>query len=296
MREAFSFRRFGLVLCRELIAGSGKKLLHAILALGCALGVLGVIIGAKNSYSAINSMYLTCFTVFIVFAIGSVNSACADRRRMTSWLILPATGLEKYMSVLAYCFIVLPLSFLPAWMLSELVRNLCRLVFWGSDYMGVTFPLLHVFNVHVAFSFLFMLSFFFLGAFVFRRNAVFKTALAGTLLIMLFTAVCGLSMWLFYGDDYAMFSYKVNILAERLLKHVDLQWFNNCCVLLMTAVNFVLAYFRFKEGKQSYISSDSRPHLRGDSHRRVPRGGESAFGARICGESGGQCQYRYAFL
>ena len=249
MREAFSFRRFGLVLCRELIAGSGKKLLHAILALGCALGVLGVIIGAKNSYSAINSMYLTSFTVFIVFAIGSVNSACADRRRMTSWLMLPATGLEKYMSVLAYCFIVLPLSFLPAWMLSELVRNLCRLVFWGSDYMGVTFPLLHVFNVHVALSFLFMLSFFFLGAFVFRRNAVFKTALAGTLLIMLFTAVCGLSMWLFYGDDYAMFSYKVNILAERLLKHVDLQWFNNCCVLLMTAVNFVLAYFRFKESE-----------------------------------------------
>ena len=134
-------------------------------------------------------------------------------------------------------------------MLSELVRNLCRLVFWGSDYMGVTFPLLHVFNVHVALSFLFMLSFFFLGAFVFRRNAVFKTALAGTLLIMLFTAVCGLSMWLFYGDDYAMFSYKVNILAERLLKHVDLQWFNNCCVLLMTAVNFVLAYFRFKESE-----------------------------------------------
>ena len=46
-----------------------------------------------------------------------------------------------------------------------------------------------------------------------------------------------------------MFSYKVNFLAERLLKHVDLQWFNNCCVLLMTAVNFVLAYFRFKESE-----------------------------------------------
>ena len=51
MREAFSFRRFGLVLYRELITGSGKKLLHAILALGCTLGVMGVIIGAKNSYS-----------------------------------------------------------------------------------------------------------------------------------------------------------------------------------------------------------------------------------------------------
>lgn len=249
MREVFSFRRFGLVLCRELIAGSGKKLLHAILALGCALGVLGVIIGAKNSYSAINSMYLTCFTVFIVFAIGSVNSACADRRRMTSWLMLPATGLEKYMSVLAYCFIVLPLSLLPAWLLSEGIRNLGRLAFWGTGHMGVAFPLYHVFSMETVFSFLFMLSFFFLGSFVFRRNAVFKTALAGTLLVILLTAVFGLSVWLFHSDDYVEFSYKVNVLFGRFMEHVDFRWINGGATMLMTAVNFVLAYFRFKESE-----------------------------------------------
>lgn len=249
MREAFSFRRFGLVLYRELMTGSGKKMLHAILALGCTLGVLGVIIGAKNSYAGINSMYLTCYTVFIVFAVGSVNGVRADRRKMTSWLMLPATDLEKYVSMLVYCFIVLPLSLLPAWLLSEGIRNLGRLAFWGTGHMGVVFPLYHVFSMETVFSFLFMLSFFFLGSFVFRRNAVFKTALAGTLLVILLTAVFGLSVWLFHSDDYVEFSYKVNVLFGRFMEHVDFRWINGGATMLMTAVNFVLAYFRFKESE-----------------------------------------------
>lgn len=249
MREVFSFRRFGLVLYRELMTGSGKKMLHAILALGCTLGVLGVIIGAKNSYAGINSMYLTCYTVFIVFAVGSVNGVRADRRKMTSWLMLPATDLEKYVSMLVYCFIVLPLSLLPAWLLSEGIRNLGRLAFWGTGHMGVVFPLYHVFSMETVFSFLFMLSFFFLGSFVFRRNAVFKTALAGTLLVILLTAVFGLSVWLFHSDDYVEFSYKVNVLFGRFMEHVDFRWINGGATMLMTAVNFVLAYFRFKESE-----------------------------------------------
>ena len=249
MREVFSFRRFGLVLYRELMTGSGKKMLHAILALGCTLGVLGVIIGAKNSYAGINSMYLTCYTVFIVFAVGSVNGVRADRRKMTSWLMLPATDLEKYVSMLVYCFIVLPLSLLPAWLLSEGIRNLGRLAFWGTGHMGVAFPLYHVFSMETVFSFLFMLSFFFLGSFVFRRNAVFKTALAGTLLVILLTAVFGLSVWLFHSDDYVEFSYKVNVLFGRFMEHVDFRWINGGATMLITMVNFVLAYFRFKESE-----------------------------------------------
>ena len=247
MREVFSFRRFGLVLYRELMTGSGKKMLHAILALGCTLGVLGVIIGAKNSYAGINSMYLMCYTVFIVFAVGSVNGVRADRRKMTSWLMLPATDLEKYVSMLVYCFIVLPLSLLPAWLLSEGIRNLGRLAFWGTGHMGVAFPLYHVFSMETVF--LFMLSFFFLGSFVFRRNAVFKTALAGTLLVILLTAVFGLSVWLFHSDDYVEFSYKVNVLFGRFMEHVDFRWINGGATMLITVVNFVLAYFRFKESE-----------------------------------------------
>lgn len=203
MKQSFSFARVWLMLRRDGIEGRAAWLTR-LLAIGASLGVFGLIVSlshyspmsdAASNIAATNDTVETIYGIFMFFyvayGIGSINNRLASRVARTSWLMLPATVAEKYVYLLVKAFVVIPLQAVCSVVAAEVVRLLSYSLVRGTETVACVSPVMMPFvgswgDAAAWLMTAMVLSFFFFGAFLFRRRAFFKSALIGFVLSVVF--------------------------------------------------------------------------------------------------------------
>lgn len=203
MKQSFSFARVWLMLRRDGIEGRAAWLTR-LLAIGASLGVFGLIVSlshyspmsdAASNIAATNDTVETIYGIFMFFyvayGIGSINNRLASRVARTSWLMLPATVAEKYVYLLVKAFVVIPLQAVCSVVAAEVVRLLSYSLIRGTETVAFAAPMPMPFvgsweDAAAGLMTMMVLSFFFFGAFLFRRRAFFKSALLGFVLSVVF--------------------------------------------------------------------------------------------------------------
>lgn len=206
MKQSFSFARVWLMLRRDGIEGRAAWLTR-LLAIGASLGVFGLIVSlshyspmsdAASNIAATNDTVETIYGIFMFFyvayGIGSINNRLASRVARTSWLMLPATVAEKYVYLLVKAFVVIPLQAVCSVVAAEVVRLLSYSLIRGTETVACVSPVMMPFvgsweDAAAGLMTMMVLSFFFFGAFLFRRRAFFKSALVGFVLSVSFAVV-----------------------------------------------------------------------------------------------------------
>ena len=116
----FSFRRFGKYLVSDLkrcIANFGLSfLLISLTGLICYLlvGVISYVCGAGwiSSNALARSLYLwIAFAILVVAMPNKCYGFINDRKLGSNWLMLPASTVEKYLSMLINCLVIIPSAF-----------------------------------------------------------------------------------------------------------------------------------------------------------------------------------------
>ena len=135
----FSFSRFGKTL-RWVVAVNFRSLL--MWTVGSALGVflyemmMQVIVSWKNPFymvSGIADVGEAFLTIASVVFICSVVSSISDKRKRTTFLMLPSTNLEKYLSQVFYVTVVCVLCMFLAFVVGDMLRMAW---FWGSHVLS----------------------------------------------------------------------------------------------------------------------------------------------------------------
>lgn len=198
-------------------------------------------------------LYSITFAIMVNFMTASINDRRSEKGDNISWLMLPATQLEKFASLLVRCFIAFPLLFVVMWFVSEVLRMLVMGIFFSSPFMFV-FPRVGGFFSDNSgggiMAFLLFQTFFLLGAFVFGKGAFRKTVFAGILLAIFYSLVFLLAVEIFFDYDFVKMAGCGGAFSEK-LEGAPFEWF---CVnygfnIVMIIVNLVLSYYRFKESE-----------------------------------------------
>lgn len=177
--------------------------------------------------------------------IGAINGRFADKGEMTGWLTLPATTLEKYLSRLFIAFVAVPFYIFVVFGISEIVRVGYYSIFF-PEHQTVFAPLLEFLRSYLfGEGFLFIVgiySFFFFGAFLFRKKAVFKTILLGVVLTMIISYIALKTIFLrmaHYGN--------IRFTVENNIVVTSNDWMFVTISLVIIAFLLIWPYFKLKE-------------------------------------------------
>lgn len=264
MATDFSFNRFSSLVRRDLMGDMSRQTLQKIISVGGGMAVLSILIlWPYMSYPTdrmvqvmnadLTRLYAMTFAIMVNFMTASVNDRRSEKGDNISWLMLPATQLEKFASLLVRCFVTFPIMYVAIWLVSEVLRMLVMGIFFSAPFM-IIFPRLGDFffdnDGGGVFAFLVFQTFFLLGAFVFGKNALRKTVFTGILLSIFYSLVFLLAVEIFFDYDFVKMAGCGNAFSDK-LEGAPFVWY---CVnygfnIVMIIVNLVLSYYRFKESE-----------------------------------------------
>jgi hypothetical protein len=185
-------RRLALLLRRDLAHGY-RGLLTAGAAVGGAMLLLALLtmLGGPPAPGAFYASFYTSF----LFLGGCIYSSGMFREvhkagRGAFYLVLPATGLEKFLSKLLLSSVgFAAASLLLIGLVSAMSELVCRALFkTGHGFFNPVAPE----NLKAAGVYLLAQSAFFLGSVWFRKSAFFKTVLAAGIILMGITIIAAI--------------------------------------------------------------------------------------------------------
>jgi len=207
MNEKFDFSRFRKYLFHDLKSAAGSFTL-SLLVCGCVpliivavTFILSVVSGDGTSFVVSNSMrllfiFLSCMVCAISFPMKHYGKL-TEKRYGSDWLMVPASSLEKFISMLLLSCAVLPLCLFALMVITDgLVclltdvydEPILRLVYGSSGLL----PLKRLFpNIGMAFHLEFCgwILMFTLGAILFKKSKTAKTIAAYLGVVVLFIAI-----------------------------------------------------------------------------------------------------------
>lgn len=264
MATDFSFNRFSSLVRRDLTGDLSRQTLQKVISAGGIIALVGIFMSLQyTGYPAerlrsaltldLTRIHSVASVVMVIVMTASVNEKRSAKGDIISWLMLPATQLEKFASLLVRCFVTFPLMYVAIWFVSEVLRMLVMGIFFSSPFMFV-FPRVGGFFSDNSdggiLAFLLFQTFFLLGAFVFGKGAFRKTVFAGILLAIFYSLVFLLAVEIFFDYDFVKMAGCGGAFSEK-LEGAPFEWF---CVnygfnIVMIIVNLVLSYYRFKESE-----------------------------------------------
>ena len=140
----FDIKRFGRTL-RWVVSVNFRKMLLWFVGSVLAVFLGEILFQEMNSYNSNPESMLRNFSQFLVailvivslIMINSVVSSINEKRKREAFLMLPASNLEKYLSLVIYTtFICIACAFL-AIVLGDSLR---MLAYWALDYRGPVYP------------------------------------------------------------------------------------------------------------------------------------------------------------
>jgi len=195
MGDQLSLRRLALLLRNDAL--TGYRALLIVSATLAVLIVFGALIGGYNG-GGFRTYYDGCF-IATLFACGLIGTSLSfrelhDKHRNVSYLLLPASALEKTLARLAFGTVgAIACSLVLVTIISPLAEGLNLAVFGVQNRVFRPFgwlPWTMVGHYVVA------QAVFFVGAAWFRKAHFIKTALALHLLVACLAALAALLIWL----------------------------------------------------------------------------------------------------
>lgn len=264
MATDFSFNRFSSLVRRDLMGDMSRQTLQKVISAGGIIALVGILMSLQ--YSAypverlrgaltvdLSRLHSITSAVMVIVMTACINEKRSAKGDNISWLMLPATQLEKFASLLVRCFVTFPIMYVAIWLVSEVLRMLVMGIFFSAPFM-IIFPRLGDFffdnDGGGVFAFLLFQTFFLLGAFVFGKNALRKTVFTGILLSIFYSLVFLLAVEIFFDYDFVKMAGCGNAFSDK-LEGAPFVWY---CVnygfnIVMIIVNLVLSYYRFKESE-----------------------------------------------
>lgn len=257
MNKIFDIKRFGRYLLYDLDvlkSRYGVSLLLMGLApviVYCVVNILAIIF-ARNTVDTVSLLTVTVFVSAAVLGLtapAKIYGAYTEKQAGSSWILLPASTVEKVLSLMIILMLVVPVIFLALQSISILLLSFA--VPDGFDAVSsiltnikeeISLPFASFFGIIFWGNAVSML-FFALGALFFKKHKVGKTILCDFLINMLFLIIAArifFRNWSFSPED-----------IEMLLDTVDPVRFISVFTLIFVAVNMVLLvcglYFRTKK-------------------------------------------------
>ena len=241
MSNTFDFKRFGQVLVKDwknyfrnfgisLIVWSCIPILFWIVTL-----ISDINMDNDTRASIIASLVFSVLLFVPSKVFGNANLS----REGVSFAMLPATNLEKFLSMVLYCSILTPLIVgLGSWAIDSL---LYLLPFGGFTYFFVALPKskLGLLIITIACAIMLVSSIFLLGNMVFKKRKAGKTLAWGMLII--FAVTMFLQLFGFF-EKYIRWECD-------LPDPVILIWLNDTFMFVMAIVFYILTYRKIKTQK-----------------------------------------------
>lgn len=279
MNNIFNIKRFGLVLRKDLMENWRR---YALLFL-TMLGIMALILiwqslehyssVARNSYHNPNHNQVLLTTLSFIFVICGLLFASTfmnpmnNKIKRISWLVTPASNLEKYMSrwiIITVCYIIL--FFVAVCIVDSLRVGICSIRYPELDVNFLNWNELikqnnnfisdAVFDNRYLFAlafcgYFFHQSIFVLGSTFWEKSSFIKTFTAIAVINYLFFQLCYLAIIIFYDnihefgnvlDSFASLK-KGDINPERGITYIS------CILSTFTLINWTLSYFRLRESE-----------------------------------------------
>lgn len=265
MKEVFDIRRFGRYMVYDLKnVRSTYGLTFLILSLMpvvlCLLHLIFTLIG-RNSWTApsfgARAGILIVTTIALIMSFpANCYGFVTDKKAGTSWLLLPASSFEKFLSMFLICVVLLPAAYLllylgSDWLLSVIDRTagdpLVKSVFGGNGLISFNFdqeasaePVLGPFYAVYA-NYALAISVFLLGAVFFKKFKVVKTILAQIAFLMLFSIALSFVITTVGGDAFRDFIMSItgsdpDTIVRRMKIYLYVAWWG--AVALVSAGTF----------------------------------------------------------
>lgn len=273
MRDTFfSMPRFVNLCRKDMVENWRANVLRMVLMYGVMAIVMiwnGYLNYYRELYREIDPAwdFVLSLLIFGLFGFGSLSASFTMEKMKSktsrlSTLMTPATPFEKFFSRWFISTVVFLVVFLIAYKLADYTRvlvytlkypeiksiatvSLSHLVQPAEGTGGMVngyylFPSMEILILVIALYF-FTQSLFVLGSSVWPKNAFLKTFAAGIVIIIIYVLVAsGLGNLLFDKGKYYSFGH----ISEDMTTDVV-----SALAIIMTLVNWIIAYFRFKESE-----------------------------------------------
>ena len=262
MNNTFDFNRFSLLVKRQWV--ENRKLF-----LMASFGILGILVIINSLIMKWETGYLHengRFAIFLlsIFFAGSVFANyvlkdLSDKNSSTSFLLVPASHFEKFLTGVFYTFIVFPIVFLTLFYVIDLgFVSIGNNIKDGLKVPGIKNAQIYNFMIdskniretlgEILGYWLVIQAFILVGAAQFEGRSYIKTASTGFAVLFLVGFTAYLSNRLFLDDIILQFQHKGY--SRELVKPTK-QLFNNIFVIVLIYVLppilLVIAYFKLKE-------------------------------------------------
>lgn len=283
MNDIFDFKRFGLVIEKDIQERSKHYLLLFVLMLG-VIAVVSTLITYTYFYSPVqlNEMELLelnnrlIIVILIFFAVlgciiaSTIMEPMNSKVKKISFLSFPASDFEKFLSRWLIVTVGYVLLFIIAVFVADALRvGFCSLIFTRSPIPWIdwtfiaghndtvyysSFVFSEVYYLHLAFSiFLFSQSLYVLGATFWPRFSFIKTYFAKQVLGVLFLVFCYIAIVVSYDkiDDFfnVLDYFQASSPDLRLVQTKSIVSAVSAVLYGSTILNWGLAFMRFKESE-----------------------------------------------
>jgi len=241
-----NFNRLILVLKRQLFINMKTWLIGLSAGAGLILlvALLNLISGPEfYTNNAIESFGFTVFFIGGLIITSTIFNELHYPDKSLHYLTLPASALEKLISALVISILAYVVVGVFALLLVNVIVWILSLIIFG---VGIT-----VFNPfsseiinYVIFYYIFMHSFFFLGAVYFRKNNFIKTALA--LFLIIITLVIFTSIFSYFIIGVGSYTTDNRMFFIKIEDSGFIRFYEVFRVVLIPFL-WIVAYFRLKE-------------------------------------------------
>ena len=240
MNDTFNFKRFGKYFASDLTRLFSENWLK-VLCFGL-IPVFGLILSymfslfvpGEYEYIGLGTREFFLAATAAIFSVW-IPSACygyvTDKRAGSNYILIPASVLEKTVSVIINAAAIVPAAFLVIYAVSDLVATLWNLSeLFGDGVDGYALISLHI-----------SILYFILGAVFFRRGKISKTILVlfGLGVLCLFIMLMVLKGFSDNGFDW------LEPLDERVFRGLT-----TAALVIQAIVLYILIYFRIKKIQQ----------------------------------------------
>ena len=273
MNNIFNIKRFGHVFKKDLFENYKRYLLSFVTLMGIMVIILFIQTWdyfrsiREVNYSYINRELLTFMSILFfvagVFFASTFMASMNSKLKRISYLVNPASNLEKYLTRWLVTTIGYILAFFIALWIADVIRvaacsiifpdadirflDLSRLRYSGDDFRnGYDMLPWQVFDAMIFF-YLFLQSLFLLGSTIWEKVSFIKTFTALSAIIFVYIMVCWWAILLSYGDLDGF----GNVMRSFSQDTTDMQALRFFCIVLtpLTLANWTLAFFRIRESE-----------------------------------------------
>lgn len=277
MNNIIDIKRLGMVFRKDFLE-NGRWYFLLFLTM---TGILGIILIWRSLllydeimegfHTVVNENLLLfttlLFPVFGILFASTIMKPMNNKVKRISYLISPASNLEKYLSrwiIVTIGYIIV--FFISFWIVDALRVGICSARYPDLDIRFIDFGQLicpdegssgnYIFNNKTSFGitfciYLFIQSIFILGATFWEKATFIKTFSVGVIIIIAFILICRWTILLSYGDFNAFFN-TLNSFESLAIEHLNQnKTFTGVASILSvcTLINWTLAFFRFRESE-----------------------------------------------